>query len=167
MDLAEAYQIFGIQDRTAKIDQTALRECYRFAVSDKSHPVERLDLAYTRILKENFGQPDDSDSERQVNTHPPESWPVGFQNIGNTCYLNSLLQFFFTVKPLRDLVLNFEDFKMDPESEEVKMKRVGGREITKEEIAKAQECKLKVLTFGTVYKLTSQSSRSCRSCSRT
>lgn len=28
--------------------------------------------------------------------------PAGLQNIGNTCYLNSLLQLYFTIKPLRN-----------------------------------------------------------------
>lgn len=34
--------------------------------------------------------------------------PVGIVNVGNTCYLNSLLQFYFTVKPLRDAILFHE-----------------------------------------------------------
>ncbi|KAJ3091826.1 ubiquitin-specific protease ubp2 [Quaeritorhiza haematococci] len=33
--------------------------------------------------------------------------PAGLNNIGNTCYLNSLLQYYFTIKPLRDRVLAF------------------------------------------------------------
>ncbi|ORX36800.1 hypothetical protein BD324DRAFT_627205 [Kockovaella imperatae] len=34
--------------------------------------------------------------------------PVGLQNIGNTCYLNSILQYIYSIKPLRDEVLAFE-----------------------------------------------------------
>lgn len=33
--------------------------------------------------------------------------PAGLNNIGNTCYLNSLLQYYFSIRPLRDSVLEF------------------------------------------------------------
>ncbi|KAJ2998671.1 ubiquitin-specific protease ubp2 [Globomyces sp. JEL0801] len=35
------------------------------------------------------------------------SSPAGLTNIGNTCYLNSLLQYYFSINPLRDFVLRF------------------------------------------------------------
>ena len=35
--------------------------------------------------------------------------PVGLQNIGNTCYLNSILQYLYSIKPLREAVMSFED----------------------------------------------------------
>lgn len=69
----------------------------------------------------------------------PES-PVGLENIGNTCYLNSLLQFYFTVKPLRDMILNFDEFQETEISEDViSRKRVGGRKVTKREIERAKK----------------------------
>ncbi|ORY34116.1 hypothetical protein BCR39DRAFT_518545 [Naematelia encephala] len=34
--------------------------------------------------------------------------PVGLQNIGNTCYLNSILQYLYSIKPLREAVLAFD-----------------------------------------------------------
>jgi ubiquitin carboxyl-terminal hydrolase 25/28 len=65
---------------------------------------------------------------------------VGLENIGNTCYLNSLLQFYFTVKPLRDMVLNFEDFKMELTEENLRQKRVGSRKVKGDEVRRAQKC---------------------------
>jgi len=38
--------------------------------------------------------------------------PIGLDNLRNTCYLNSILQYFFTVKAVRDIVLNFDPDKV-------------------------------------------------------
>ncbi|KFY81977.1 hypothetical protein V498_08669 [Pseudogymnoascus sp. VKM F-4517 (FW-2822)] len=64
--------------------------------------------------------------------------PVGLDNIGNTCYLNSLLQYYYTVRPVRNVVMNFEDFRMPLTAENIVKKRVGGRAVGKGEIVKAQ-----------------------------
>lgn len=58
--------------------------------------------------------------------------PAGLNNIGNTCYLNSLLQYYFVIKPLRDYILNFNEvfniseFEKD---ENYKIRRIGGRTV--------------------------------------
>lgn len=69
--------------------------------------------------------------------------PTGLQNIGNTCYLNSLLQYFFTIKELRDVVLDFDKYQETRPFEEIEnSKRVGGRNITRREIERSRKCKL-------------------------
>ncbi|KAK4052873.1 ubiquitin-specific protease ubp2 [Microbotryomycetes sp. JL221] len=61
--------------------------------------------------------------------------PVGLTNIANTCYLNSLLQYLFTVRQLREAVLTYEK----PESAAVgELSRVGGREVTKAEVERSK-----------------------------
>lgn len=54
------------------------------------------------------------------------SLPVGLMNIRNTCYLNSILQYFNTVLPVRNVVLNWEEYKLEPTEENIKTRRLGG-----------------------------------------
>ncbi|RKF75826.1 putative ubiquitin carboxyl-terminal hydrolase 2 [Golovinomyces cichoracearum] len=65
--------------------------------------------------------------------------PLGLYNIGNTCYLNSLLQYFYSVKPLREMVMNFDNYRMVINDENMRRKKVGGRQVEKTEIIKAQK----------------------------
>lgn len=54
------------------------------------------------------------------------SLPVGLVNIRNTCYLNSILQYFNTVVPVRNVILNWEDYKLEPTEENISSRRLGG-----------------------------------------
>lgn len=54
------------------------------------------------------------------------SVPVGLVNIRNTCYLNSILQYFNTVIPVRNVVLNWEDYKLELTEESISNRRLGG-----------------------------------------
>ena len=66
--------------------------------------------------------------------------PRGIRNIGNTCYLNSLLQYFFTVKPVRHLVEDFERYKQETNSNSKLYKKVGEDRITQSQVQRAQNC---------------------------
>ncbi|KAF8913232.1 hypothetical protein CPB84DRAFT_1888891 [Gymnopilus junonius] len=71
--------------------------------------------------------------------------PRGLNQLGNTCYLNSLLQYFYTIKDLREAVIPMSklDLKaLDDEKltdEDLKRHRVGGRLVTKREIIRSRK----------------------------
>ncbi|QHS76228.1 ubiquitin-specific protease UBP2 [Saccharomyces paradoxus] len=74
------------------------------------------------------------------NSLPPENWPTGINNIGNTCYLNSLLQYYFSIAPLRRYILEYqktvENFN-DHLSNSGHVRRIGGREISRGEVERS------------------------------
>jgi ubiquitin carboxyl-terminal hydrolase 25/28 len=72
---------------------------------------------------------------------PDYTMPVGLSNMGNTCYLNSYLQFFYAVKPLRDLILDFGKYRIDIDDPKLAPRKVDGLTIGKADIMETQKCK--------------------------
>jgi ubiquitin carboxyl-terminal hydrolase 25/28 len=144
-DVAAAYQALDIRNRSAP-DETVLMFYKSRLDADADKPA--LLSSHAKALRVIA---DDRESAflwaklgdiNAVVLTPNE--PVGLDNIGNTCYLNSLLQFYYTIKAVRDVVINIDKYKMDLDSpdivEDIKKKQVGGRKIQRFEIAKAQKC---------------------------
>ena len=46
--------------------------------------------------------------------------PVGLANLRNTCYLNSMLQYFYSVNAVRDLALKSDLRELEPTEESMK-----------------------------------------------
>ncbi|KAI9816932.1 MAG: ubiquitin-specific protease ubp2 [Phylliscum demangeonii] len=139
MDAAQAYTRLGIQDRT--LDDDTVLTTFDIRLAESPSQADDLRAALKAIGK-------DRKSQRigwflQTAQSPPSAasadWPVGLENIGNTCYLNSLLQFYFTVKPLRDLILGFSAVEMPVTPEGLAKKRVGGRKVSPKEIERAKK----------------------------
>lgn len=58
--------------------------------------------------------------------------PVGLKNIGNTSYFNSLLQYYFTLLPFREVMINNQKYVEDENSEP---KRIGASEVGQFQVA--------------------------------
>lgn len=142
MDIGDAYRLLQIPDRTA--DDGAILAAYTICVDEAPNQMELYSRALSIIAKEtnspllsSYVSGSAVPSDRDLAT-----WPVGLQNIGNTCYLNSLLQFLFTVRPYRQMVLDFDNFKTDLDEQSLKNKKVGSRIVSKSEVERSQKCKL-------------------------
>ncbi|KAI1175279.1 hypothetical protein F4777DRAFT_579115 [Nemania sp. FL0916] len=81
--------------------------------------------------------------EQSSTTNPATAFatPPGLKNIGNTCYLNSLLQYFYNVKPIRDMIIEYHQNQLTLDDASVQSRRTGGSgtPVTLEEAIVARE----------------------------
>ena len=140
MDVDQACVRLGISDQTLD-DETILAQ-YDSLKFESPSQIGDLKNALAAIAKAKNSPRLKGflNSDMTSSGHPISEWPVGLENIGNTCYLNSLLQFYFTIKPLRDLVLRINEFKMPTDGDSLNSKRVGSRNVSKKEVNRAQQC---------------------------
>jgi ubiquitin carboxyl-terminal hydrolase 25/28 len=146
MDMGEAYALFSISDRTAKVDFDVMKTTIAFSPPESA---EKMTKAYQMIEQDQATNLNNRSNQSEVrrNDYPLDSWPVGLRNIGNTCYLNSVLQFLFTIKPLREMVLNCDDHLEDPSPEALAGKKVGRTAVTAERVEVAQKFIRELRTF--------------------
>jgi len=141
MDPAEGYQALQIQNREIEDEMIMLQ--YNMAVEENPASVEYYNKALAAIANgRNSTQLLDHLQSRAP--QPPvvtEGEPVGLEYIGNTCYLNSLLQVLFTMTELRRVVLDFDQYRMTLDPENMEQKRVGQRKVSLKEVQTAQKCK--------------------------
>jgi len=142
MDEGEAYATLEIHDRTVQLDSALLATQVQLLIESNPTNIARLQEAWAIVRedqKSRFGESSDYQMLSTVN-YPVETWPVGCCNIGNTCYLNSVLQFLFTIKPLRDLVLNCDENLQELTLEALKSKRVGRMAVSLARAETGQQC---------------------------
>lgn len=141
MDVGDAYRMLQIPDRTAEAD--AIMAAYTICVDENPNQAEVYNRALGIIAKET----DDSELKAMagISTEPERDrseWPVGLQNIGNTCYLNSLLQFYFSIRPFRQMVLDIERYQMDlDDTQGLAQKQVGSRKVMRKEVERSLQCR--------------------------
>ncbi|KAL1980380.1 hypothetical protein VTN96DRAFT_4224 [Rasamsonia emersonii] len=139
MDVGDAYRLLQIPDRT--VDDAAIIAAYTICVDEAPAQIETYSRALEIIAKEKNSpmlRSYISGSTVQTDRNLCE-WPVGLQNIGNTCYLNSLLQFYFTIRPYREMVLDFENYKTELDDESLQHKKVGSRKVSRQEVERSQK----------------------------
>ena len=138
MDTAEAYATLNIPDRSAKLDLGMLEAQVSLMIGDNPENEERLQTA-VRIVRQDQANTYGS-AEEPTTIHDLTEWPVGCRNIGNTCYLNSVLQFVFTIKPLRNMVMECENHFQDLSPEALESKKVGRIAVPRARAEAAQQC---------------------------
>lgn len=142
IDAGEAYATLGIADRTQAYDVDMLRMQVDMSIAEKPVDREKLEKAFEVVCKDQRENPRTGGNGVAANDekcYPLESWPVGCINIGNTCYLNSVLQYLFTIKRLRDMVLDCDKYLQEKTPAALEKKRVGRSAVTVEKVERAQQ----------------------------
>lgn len=125
----EALRHLSIDAQWSSVDQTVLPSMFEMARLDR--PGEQTEKAIATLEQAVAGQASGA-------PHAPDTWPVGLQSHGNTCYLNSILQYYFSIKPFRELILNYDRHKLDTTKNAEKKERVGHTHLSLLEIKGGQ-----------------------------
>ncbi|KAI6102677.1 hypothetical protein EDD16DRAFT_1696584 [Pisolithus croceorrhizus] len=147
MDPNRAYTVLEVP---AETDESMLMTVYMVRVEEQPHQSDRMRDALATIAEardsyrirkflETGQDPGDMLPPTRIDL------PRGLNQLGNTCYLNSLLQYFYTIKELRDAITplananvkSLEDEKYS--DDDLKKHRVGGRLITRREILRSRK----------------------------
>ncbi|QRW22094.1 indoleamine 2,3-dioxygenase [Rhizoctonia solani] len=142
MDTDEAYRVLEV---SRDVDDDTLVVVYQVRIDDSPYSKDRMKAALTRVaedrnstrLKELVDTGIDPGKAAVV---VPQDFPRGLHQLGNTCYLNSLLQYFYTIKELREVIESGSFDLETPISEEDLMKhRIGGRLVTRREVERSKK----------------------------
>ncbi|ORZ15741.1 hypothetical protein BCR42DRAFT_451680 [Absidia repens] len=144
----KAYQYFGAQN---DIDDETIIAAHRYKKQDfprgKSIHDEKLRVIGDSRKSEMILQYLESESadlggQYRNSYHQmgrARNSPVGLTNIGNTCYLNSILQYYYTLIPFRNTIINMNDYVEDEDNDDWRDKHLGGILIDRKEVKRAKK----------------------------
>ncbi|KAB8343044.1 hypothetical protein FH972_022638 [Carpinus fangiana] len=143
MDIQQAYLTFGIEGGSSVDDQFIL-DAFSISIAEAPGRTKDFRNALSVIAKER-NSPSLQSALQDAATHTTQfqaksapDEPRGLGNLANTCYMNTLFQWFFYIKPIRERVLNFDEYKEDPASRAVFKEKVGDMNVRKKEVVRAQ-----------------------------
>ncbi|KAI9007436.1 hypothetical protein CLU79DRAFT_849732 [Phycomyces nitens] len=156
-EVRDACENFDIKP-DVPVDDKLLAELYRIKVSDEpqnkdkhSNHLKVLTIARRSetlydFLKDKVTDMPNFTSQSIPDIQEPMNWsttsedtPVGLNNIGNTCYFNSLLQYYFTLLPLRKTVLNIDNYVEKEDDPNWVPKKIGGITVDQAEVRRAKK----------------------------
>ncbi|PWN53231.1 cysteine proteinase [Violaceomyces palustris] len=147
MDTTQAYELLGL---SRELDDTTLLAVFEMRLEEAPGRSDMLKEAFRAIVEEknsdflrNYLETgtrsgDRLGAEAGWQEVPSNDRPAGINNIGNTCYLNSVLQYFFTIREIRDRVLAAAEAGPQEIEKEAK-RRVGGRQVSVREIERSRK----------------------------
>lgn len=134
LDLNSAYKILEVQ---AETEDDFIASAYHLAASESRFSPDEC-IEALRIIGESRKSSELLKLYRSISGHedawqvPAPDIPAGLNNIGNTCYLNSVLQYFFAIRPLRERVLQ-AGRKNDEKEYRINPSYGCGRKLTEKE----------------------------------
>lgn len=162
MSKEEALKTFNI-DSGVEIDEETLLAIYELISMDSPEMKFKYDKALKVLAEDrqsrfllNFLET--GNKEDTLMNGADDNKPTGINNIGNTCFLNSVLQYFFILIEVRNRVLAAEALweaegvlkndQVDSERSEAgkgngqkeEGRRVGGRVVTEKEVVRSRRC---------------------------
>ncbi|KAF8529679.1 hypothetical protein BU17DRAFT_79749 [Hysterangium stoloniferum] len=136
---------YGTLEVPPDVEEEMLITIYKLRVDDAPSGVKRMQDALGVIARYRDSSrlltfvETGQDPGVMIQSNRPE-WPRGLNQLGNTCYLNSLLQYFYTIKDLRAALMPpdvVDDTKLS--DDDLKRHRVGGRLVTRKEILRSRK----------------------------
>ncbi|KAH8119745.1 cysteine proteinase [Phellopilus nigrolimitatus] len=132
------------------VDEDMLITVYNMRVEDQPSSLEKMRDAMRVIAEftrnERLQRFLDTGSDPGIIVAATRAdWPRGLNQLGNTCYLNSLLQYFYTIKDIRDaiapLAITDEKFADNDKlkDDDLKNHRVGGRIVSRSEVVRSRK----------------------------
>lgn len=147
MDPSRAYSVLEV---SADVDDELVLTVFMMRVEEQPHQSDKWREALRTIAEVRDSSRlrhflDEGKDPGDIVTPTRADLPRGLNQLGNTCYLNSLLQYFYTIKELREAVASMANIDIKALEDEkyseddLKRHRVGGRLITRREILRSKK----------------------------